>query len=269
MLAPMGGGVTPLVSPAVLDLNAHILPAVHTATADMAESLDAARALVAAGVTAAVTPALIGADPAADLARADEARSALGASLEAAGVPLPLLPGAVVPAALLGSLDPAVLARCTVGDGGRWIMVVLPDAGWPLGLPAAMRGLEMAGMGIVIAHPERSTSIQQSPDRLRDLLGRGALVQAAGGSFLGADGPRAERAAFGLVRGGMVTVVASDATDATGHHLALDRALDALERVLRRPRAEVEWMLSTGPERITAGEVVRAPRLMPLPRSPT
>ena len=78
---------------------------------------------------------------------------------------------------------------------------------------------------------------------------------------------KAERTAFDLLRNGMVTVVASDAPSRTGHSLDLAVALDVLERVLRRPRDEVAWMLSTGPERIAAGEPVRAPRLVPQPRT--
>ena len=94
----------------------------------------------------------------------------------------------------------------------------------------------------------------------------GGLGLIGAGSMRGDHGPRPERTAFDLLRNGMVTVVASDAPSRTGHAVDLDATADVLERVLRRPRAEVTWMLDTGPQRIAAGEPVRAPRLVPLPR---
>ena len=256
----------PLVSRAVLDLNAHILPGLHAASPDAATALDAARALVGAGVTAAVTPALCAHDPAAEMRTADEARHELGQALAEAGIPLDVLPGAVVPFDLLPSLTPDQLAHATLGGSGRWLMVALPESGWPLRIGDLMRGLDMAGLGLVIAHPEQSESVQRSPDRLRDVLGRGALVQVSAGSLAGAHGPRAERSAFDLLRNGMVTVVASDAPSKAGNGRDLSAAAAAVESVLRRPPEQVSWMFDEGPRAIAGGLAVRPPRLVPVPR---
>ena len=266
MLARRGDVVTPLVSRAVLDLNAHILPGIHAATPGLAEAVAAATELARGGVTAAVAPALIRDDPAAALDAADEARATLAQALRDEAIALELLPGAVVPIDAIGELPPETIARSTAGEGGRWIVATLPPAGWPLGLGDLLQGLEMGGIQLVICHPERAESVQATPDRLRDLLGRGALVQLGAGSLSGHHGARAERTAFDLLRNGMVTVVASDEPSPTGHALDFEDVLTALEGVTRRPREEVDWMVDTGPRRIAAGEPVRPPRLVPLPR---
>lgn len=266
MLARRGDDVTPLVSRAVLDLNAHILPGIHAATPGLPEAVAAAEALVSGGVTAAVTPAIVVDDPAGAMDAADGARCELAAALDARAIALDLLPGAVLPIDQVGGLDPALVMRATAGGGGRWLVVSLPPAGWPLGLGDLIQALEMGGISLVVAHPERAESVQASSDRLRDLLGRGALVQIGAGSLFGQNGARAERTAFDLLRNGMVTVVASDEPSPTGHALDFPAVLTILEGVTRRPREEVEWMLDTGPRRIAAGEPVRAPRLVPLPR---
>ena len=150
----------PVLSPAVLDLNAHILPGIHGATPDIGASVDAARTLAGSGVLAAVTPALLGPNPGDDIARADVARRDLQRALADETVPLDLLPGAVIPFEAVAELDPDVLLGSTIGNGGRWVMVALPDAGWPLALPQALLSLEANRMGMVIAHPERSESVQ-------------------------------------------------------------------------------------------------------------
>lgn len=252
----------------MLDLNAHILPGVHGGTPDPAHAVDAARALVAAGVTAAVAPALLRVDPAAEMDHADSARENLARALQEADLPLPLLPGAVIPFDMLPSLTPDQLAAATVGGAGRWLLVSLPESGWPLRINDLMRGLDMGGLGLVIVHPERAESVQLSPDRLRDVLGRGALVQIGAGSLLGNHGPRAERSAFDLLRNGMVTVVASDAPSNAGHGLDLRTASETVEKVLRRPPEQVAWMFDDGPRAIAEGQPVRPPRMVPLPREP-
>jgi protein-tyrosine phosphatase len=254
------------VSRAVLDLNAHILPGVHAATPDLADAVAAARALIGAGVTTAVAPALCRWDPGAEMLQADEARGQLATALADADLPLDVLPGAVIPFDILPSLTPDHLAMATIGGGGRWLMVSLPESGWPLGINDLMRGLDMAGLGLVIAHPEQAETIQLSPDRLRDVLGRGALVQVSAGSMAGAHGPRAERSAFDLLRNGMVTVVASDAPSKAGHGLDLQAAAGVVGHVLRRPPDQVAWMFDDGPRAIAGGLAVRPPRLVPLPR---
>ncbi|MBM3633878.1 MAG: hypothetical protein FJW99_01060 [Actinobacteria bacterium] len=250
----------------MLDLNAHILPGIHAATPGRPEAVAAAEALVRAGVGSAVAPAIVGDDAAADMDAADAARADLATALADRSIALDLLPGAVVPIERVAGLSPDLIARATAGGGGRWLVVALPPAGWPLGLADLMQGLEMGGINLVIAHPERAASVQASKDRLRDLLGRGALVQLGAGSLSGLHGARAERTAFDLLRNGMVTVVASDEPSPTGHALDFGGVLTALEGVTRRPREEVDWMLNTGPRRIAAGEPVRPPRLVPLPR---
>jgi protein-tyrosine phosphatase len=254
------------VSRAVLDLNAHILPGVHAAVPDVAAGVGAARALIAAGVTTAVTPATCRNDPGAEMRDADEARTTLAQALAEADLPLELLPGAVVPFDRLPSLTPDQLALATIGGGGRWLMVSLPESGWPLRINDLMRGLDMAGLGLVVAHPEQAESVQLNPDRLRDVLGRGALVQVSAGSLAGANGPRAERSAFDLLRNGMVTVVASDASSNAGNGLDLGAAAEAVAAVLRRPPEQVAWMFDEGPRAIADGLAVRPPQLVPQPR---
>lgn len=252
----------------MLDLNAHILPAIHAGTPTVPVAVAAARSLINAGVTTAVAPALLTDDPAQQMRDADRARDVLAEALAAADLPLELLAGAVIPFDLLPSLTPDQLSDATIGGTGRWLLVSLPDAGWPLRIADLMRGLDMGGLGLVLAHPEQAESVQHTPDRLRDLLGRGALVQLAAGSLDGAYGPRAERSAFDLLRNGMVTVVASDAPSDAGPGLGLLTAAAAVEKVLRRPPDQTAWMFGEGPRAIAAGNDVRPPRLVPLPREP-
>jgi len=250
----------------VIDLNAHLLPGIPGGPADLSAAIDMARAIADAGTAAVVaTPVLTSGDTDA-LAAADDARAVLIEALVEAAVPLEVLPGAELTLDALDGLPDDALHACTLGGGGRWLLLDLPDAGWPLSLPARMAALEMQGLGVVLAHVEQTESVQLNPDRLRDLIGRGALVQVDAASFGGWHGARAERSAYGLLRAGMATFVASGAQADVPYPQGLVQGLDALEAVLRRPRDEAAWMVDAGPRQVIAGQPVRAPRLVPVPR---
>ena len=259
----------PLVSPAVIDLSAHLLhglPGLTDTPPDLESALAMARGITEAGTTTVVATATMAAPDPALIGLADAARTALAAAVREEGIDLDILPGLELSLDAVAGLDDESLVQCTIGRGGRWLLVALPDTGWPIALPALMQSLEMRGLGIVIAHPERCESVQLSPDRLRDPIGRGALIQVDCSSFGGWHGARAERSAYGLLRAGMANVLASGAHWDRPYPLGLEAGLLASEHVLRRTRAELMWMVETGPSRIVAGEPVRSPRMVPVPR---
>ncbi len=226
-----------------------------------------ARQIAEAGTTTVVATPILTTGDVAPLAAADESRVALIAALGEEGIALEVLPGAELTHDALDGLGDDALHACTLGGGGgRWLLVALPDAGWPISLPSRMAALEMQGLGIVLAHVEQTDSVQLNPDRLRDLIGRGALVQVDAASFGGWNGARAERSAYSLLRAGMATFVASGANAEAPYPQGLVEGLDALEAVLRRPREEAAWMVEAGPRQVIAGLPVRAPRLVPVPR---
>ena len=59
------------------------------------------------------------------------------------------------------------------GGGRTWPLLELPFHGWPFSLPETLYGPRVRGFRAVLAHPERAGSVQFSPDRLRDVVGRG------------------------------------------------------------------------------------------------
>src|SRR5204862_6535126 len=104
---------------------------------------------------------------------------------------------------------------------------------------------------------------QLAPDRLRDLSGRGALVQIAGSSLTGEYGARARRTAEALLGAGMVHFLASDGHGSGWRPPMLSEALARAVELLGRPREEVAWMVEAGPRLVVQGEPVRPPRLTP------
>jgi protein-tyrosine phosphatase len=245
----------------VIDLHNHLLPGVDDGPATVPAAVEMARAFVRdRTATAVCTPHLLE-DPGAVVRSVETGVPALRAALRAAGVPLAILPGAEIGVEMALQMSDDELRGASLGGTGRWLLVELPFRGWPLGLPRLLADLEIRGFSVVLAHPERAEAVQRAPDRLRDLVGRGALAQVTAGSFLGEHGRAAGRCATLLVREGMATLMASDAHSAGWRPPSLTEGLAAAARALRTEPEELGFMVQEGPALVVEGRDVRPPRL--------
>jgi len=185
----------------VIDLHCHLLPGIDDGPRSMSDAVTMARAAVAAGTTAMVcTPHMhprFPTRPATVLAGV----AALAERLREEDVPLQVYAGGEIALGHLLKMSDADLAMACLGSGS-WLLLEMPFRGWPLGLAETVRDLEIRGYRVVLAHPERAESIQRTPDRLRDIVGRGALVQITAESLTGDNGTAARRTAQVLLAGG-------------------------------------------------------------------
>jgi protein-tyrosine phosphatase len=248
----------------VIDLHAHILPALDDGPGSLAGSVEMGRAARAAGIgTVVCTPHMLDRYPT-EPRRIVEQVALLRDALELAGVPLELVQGAEIGLSYLARLGDEDLRTASVGGAGRWLLLEMPFQGWPLELPALLADLEIRGYRVILAHPERAESIQRAPDRMRDLVGRGALVQLTAGSFLGDHGPAARRAALMLLAGGVAHFLASDAHSAgPWRPPELEEGLQAAADGIDVHPQALRWMVEDGPAAVIEGRPVRPPRLAP------
>jgi protein-tyrosine phosphatase len=247
----------------VIDLHCHILPGIDDGPDSVPESIRMARAAVAAGTTTVACTSHMHPRYPNDPATIHGAVRDLQGRLEAAEVPLRLVPGGEISLEWLPRMTDADLSGACLGDGD-WLLVEMPFQGWPLRLADTLRDLEIRGHGVVIAHPERAEAVQRSPDRMRDIIGRGALVQLNAGSFTGEHGPDAKRTAETLLRAGWAHFLGSDAhSEGPWRPPGLEDGLAAAARVLRVEPDALRWMVEDGPRTVVEGRPVRPPRLTP------
>ena len=248
----------------MIDLHAHLLPDLDDGPSSLADSMDMARAAHGSGIrTIVCTPHMVDRYPT-DPGRALQQVELVREALDVAGVPLAVLPGAEIALSYLDRLDDEELRMASVGGGGRWLLLEMPFQGWPLTLPKRLSELEMRGYRVILAHPERAESIQRAPDRMRDLVGRGALVQLTAGSFLGEHGAAARRAALMLLAGGVAHFLASDAHSAgPWRPPELEAGLQAAADGIDVHPQTLRWMVEDGPAEVIEGRPVKPPRLTP------
>ena len=247
----------------MIDLHCHILPGIDDGPPSVSESIRMARVAVEAGTTTiACTSHLHPRYPSAPAAIHEGVRDLQG-RLDALDVPLRLAPGGEISLEWLPRMSDADLDMACLGQGD-WLLVEMPFQGWPLRLAETLRDLEIRGYGVILAHPERAAAVQRAPDRMRDIMGRGALVQVNAGSLTGEHGTGARRAAESLLRSGWVHFLASDAhSEGPWRPPGLADGLAAAARVLRTEEDALRWMVEDGPRAVVEGRPVRPPRLTP------
>lgn len=158
-----------VASAAVIDLHCHLLPALDDGPAEEQASIALARGLVEDGVRiAAATPHLRSDHP--DVAPAELAGRcrALEDRCADEGVPLRIVPGGEVDLLWAQSASAEDLALASYGQRGSDLLVETPYGPLPRSFERLVSELQEAGFRILLAHPERSPTFQQDPQRLAD-----------------------------------------------------------------------------------------------------
>jgi protein-tyrosine phosphatase len=236
----------------VIDLHCHILPGVDDGALDVTDSLGMARQAAGDGIAAVCATPHIRHDHAVRIGELAGRVRELAAAVDAAGVPVAVLPGGEVAEPGAVGLSDEDLRSVTLGGGGRWILLE-PRAG-PLSdaLSETIGALGARGFSCVVAHPERHP-VADLAERLEEAARLGALVQAT--AALLEDGPAAP-VLLDLAARGLVHVLASDAHSSHGGRpVRLSAAFERL-RGAGVPEARVRWMAEDVPARIVRGEPV-------------
>ena len=245
----------------MIDLHSHLLPGIDDGPAGTKGSLEMARVAVEAGTTTmACTPHILGRDPTSPEEIADGVH-AFRTKLEAAEIPLEIVPGGEIDLETLERLDDETLRRLSYGGNGTWLLLEMPFERWPTDLGALLDELEVRGFRAVLAHPERAAAVQRQPDRLREAVGRGALCQLTASSLTGDHGAAAERTAERLLALGWAHLLASDAHSATWRPPGLLPGLAAASSYLGCGAGDLSWMVREGPALVLQGADARPPRL--------
>jgi protein-tyrosine phosphatase len=234
----------------VIDTHCHLLPGLDDGPRDTEEALALARDLVAQGVEAvACTPHWSSTFPTRQ-EDAIAARDGLVEALRREQVPLHL-----VLAAELSDVVAAMKPIEEVRDrsiAGRWVVVELVGSSLPLHIEKITIRLEAAGLGTVLAHPERCRAVQSDPGALDGARAAGALVQVVAPSLVGRAGRKVRRTAWELVESDRADLVGSDAHD-TGKRRC---ELDAAGKLVTKELGAARWdrMAREAPRRLLDGD---------------
>ena len=237
------------------DLHAHILPGVDDGAKDMDEAVAIARAAADGGTLAMLaTPHSVDIDESWSVTHVRKLLGEVAKELRRRGVDLTLLLG--MEAHLVPGLPQwATEGRALPINGTRYMLVEMPFTHRPTYLEESLLQLQRQGITPVLAHPERIQAVQECPDLLEDLVGRGMLSQVTAGSVVGYFGEDVRRFTIELLRQGLVHVLASDTHFADGRRSPLlQPGAEAAAEIVGEERAR--RMVVDAPRAILQGAAV-------------
>lgn len=246
----------------MIDLHAHLVPAVDDGPNDAREAVALARQAAEQGIAEAVaTPHVRVRSFEENWAFFEERYAEMRRALDAAGVALATRLAAEI------YYEPGVERlveepRLSLDGAGRVYLVEVSMGGEPEGAAASFAAFAAAGATPILAHPERVITFLEEPERLDEYLEGGALLQVNGQSLLGQHRPGARELAEFLVTTGRAHVVASDAHDTIHRPFVLAAARARVAEITGEETARA--LVEENPRRLLSGEPIRvAPREAP------
>ncbi|MDQ5988214.1 MAG: Tyrosine-protein phosphatase YwqE [Syntrophus sp. SKADARSKE-3] len=247
----------------MIDLHSHILPNLDDGASDWAQALAMARAAAADGITDVVctphwVPGKYDNTRSMILERMDEYRT----HLAKAGIHLRLHPGAEL------RLDFTLPARIksgellTIGDGGIYVLIELPDGALPEHLEEFFWELELQRIKPIFSHVERNAVLHQDPSRLCRWVEMGYLVQVTAASLAGGFTKEIRGFVQLLLEHRMVHILASDSHGLRTRAPNLSEGLAVAGEIIGIKAAK--RMVSDIPACVLRGETVNIPDPIPI-----
>jgi protein-tyrosine phosphatase len=232
----------------VIDLHCHILPGIDDGPETIEETVELARAAVAAGTRMMVATSHVSPRYPNDPGTIARAVAEVTARLAAEHVDLEIRAGGEIAITQIESLRPGELPALRLG-GGPWLLVESPFTLIVDTMPTLLGWMQADGHRIVLAHPERCPGFHRRPDVLAGLAReQGVLMSVTAGSLTGQFGRDVANFAQAMARAGLIHNVASDAHDCERRPPAIGEPLDRAGL-----GAHVELLCETMPRAILDG----------------
>lgn len=200
----------------MIDLHAHILPGIDDGPENEEESLAMLRMAAKDGIRHIIaTPHFIHGSINNNKTVVCERLQLLNKKVQESNIDIRIYPGSEV---FITPAIPQLLDRdeiCTLNHSS-YILIELPMMSIPPYTKEIIYQIKLRGKIPIIAHTERNQEIANHPNKLYDLIERGALSQVNAASIKGLFGRKVCDTAFTLLRHNMVHFISSDAHSCRG-----------------------------------------------------
>lgn len=241
----------------MIDLHCHILPGIDDGAKTIEDSIDMARDAVKGGITHVLaTPHHMLREWTNEKTKVIKLVNMLQDELDSREIPLTIFPGQEV--RLYGEIieDIEKDKILFVDEQKQYLLIEFPATSIPHYTERLF--YELQGMGItpIIVHPERNREVQEHPNRLKNLIDKGALSQLTAASYTGGFGKKIQKLSSQLVEVNMVQFIASDAHNITNRSFHMKEAYTKIEKEFGRKKKE-EFLQTT--KELINGDTVIAP----------
>jgi protein-tyrosine phosphatase len=211
----------------MVDIHCHILPGLDDGPDSIEESIQMAQAAIADGITHIVaTPHANDTfryDLDTNLQRRDELQARIGTKLT-------LATGCDFHLSYENILALRQNPMCFTLNQKNYVLVEFPEFAIPPAIDETLMEMVAAGIYPIITHPERTSMLRASRERVKNWVHQGCCLQLTAQSILGRFGQGAQRAAEAWLDDDGVHFIASDAHDVASRPPRLREAFDVVAR---------------------------------------
>ncbi|QFT90697.1 Tyrosine-protein phosphatase YwqE [Bacillus sp. THAF10] len=215
----------------MIDIHCHILPSVDDGARHMTESLEMARAAAKEGITAIIaTPHHNNGQFMNPKEEVLEKVKELNNRIAKEGIDLTILPGMEcrISGEMLEQYEKGELL--TLNNMDKYIFVELPSSQVPLYTEKIIYDIQLKGLTPIIVHPERNAELVENPEKLYQLVKKGACTQITAASVAGKFGKKIKKFCIDMIDANLTHFVASDAHNLKNRSFQMKEAFKVIEK---------------------------------------
>jgi len=250
----------------LIDIHTHILPGVDDGVPSLDEAIEILRRATAAGVKRIVlTPHVLEFPSDKESCEINRIYQSLSLEIEKKQIDITIHLGAEL---YITPELPRIIKEypaVTIDQRNKYALVELPAHEIPPFTMETIYQLMVKGIVPILAHPERNLAIQESPERLSELISRGALTQLNAESLTGTYGKRAQKTAKLLLAHDLIHLMGSDIHTLKDGPYPLLKGVHLASRIVGEKRAHA--MVDSLSEKIIRGEPLCFPKPKPIKKT--
>ncbi|MCM3620132.1 tyrosine protein phosphatase [Sutcliffiella horikoshii] len=238
----------------MIDVHCHILPATDDGARHMTESLEMARAATKEGITKIVaTPHHNNGQYMNTKEEILVKVQELNDRLVKEGIDIIILPGQEcrISGEFLEQYENNELL--TINDTGRYVFIELPSSQVPLYTEKIIYDVQLKGLIPIIVHPERNAELIENPEKLYQLVKKGACTQITAASVAGKFGKKIKKFSLDLINANLTHLVASDAHNLKNRNFQMKDAFNVIEKECGQ---DAQYMLMENAELLVEGSMI-------------
>ncbi|ART78092.1 tyrosine protein phosphatase [Sutcliffiella horikoshii] len=238
----------------MIDVHCHILPAADDGARHMTESLEMARAAVKEGITKIVaTPHHNNGQYMNSKIEILEKVKELNERLAKEGINITILPGQEcrISGELFEQYERDELL--TINNTDRYVFIELPSSQVPLYTEKIIYDIQLKGLTPIIVHPERNAELIENPEKIYQLVKKGACTQVTAASIAGKFGKKIKKFSLDLIDANLTHLVASDAHNLKNRNFHMTEAYRVIEKECG---TEAKFLLMENAELLVEGSMI-------------
>lgn len=214
----------------MIDIHSHILPAVDDGSKNTAESLLMLEAAIYAGINTIVATPHYNYKYANNKSKILAEVEKLNKIVKTNNLNINILPGQEI--RIYGELleDYEAGELLTIADNGMYMLVELPFKQVPYFTDNLLYNIELYGIKPIIAHPERNSEFLENPNKLYNLVAKGALTQLTTSSLIGFFGKKIQKFCNQLIKANLVHTIATDAHNVSNRSFNMSEAYEEISK---------------------------------------